>query len=220
MKDNFESLDNLELQMRKSSVVQERAGLVAVHMYKQYLEYQHSLINTNDTFLKIIDNISQIIEYLKQSFSVRNIPTQNITYEVDSGKTVIVMNILWHTISFTTRFNNVPKALKRVNDSSPLFCGRIFALNGNVYQILNDINKDDYEAQIKMLLEKEIASLYIPHDKNQNAIMTIRHMDNKEFYQSQVDAGRDFLLKVVEIVCAGGNFHEQLPKSQFPFPKF
>ena len=108
MKNNFDSLDNLETQMRKSSVVQERAGLVAVHMYKQYLDYQNSTLNTNEAFLKIIDNAGQVAEYLKQSFSVRNIPTQNIICEVDPNKTVLTMNILWHTISLTNRYNLIP----------------------------------------------------------------------------------------------------------------
>jgi len=221
VKDNFDSLDNREIQLRKSSVVQERAGLVAVHMFKQYLDFQHSLMNTSDAFSKIIDNIALIIEQLKQSFSVRNVPVQNITCEIDSAKTVAVVNILWHTLSFTTRFNNVPKALQRVNDSSPLFCGRIFALNGNYYQILEGVSPNNYDEQIKILLDKEIASLYLPAEKNQSAIMTIKHMDNKEFYINQSDAARDFTLKVIEIVCAGGSFHEQVQKNPFPtFPKF
>ncbi len=220
MNDNFNSIDNREIQMRKSSVVQERAGLVAVHMYKQYLDFQHSLLNTNDAFLKIVDNINQIIEYLKQSFSVRNVPVQNINCEVDSSKTVAIVNILWHTISFTTRFNNIPKALQRVNDASPQFCGRIFAVNGNLYQMLEGTPANDTEGQIKILLDKEIASLYLPAEKTQSAIMTIKHMDNKEYYIGQTDAARDFTLKVIEIICAGGNFHEQLPKSSFTFPKF
>lgn len=209
MKNNFESLDNLEMQMRKSSVVQERAGLVAVHMYKQYLDYQNSTMNTNEAFSKMIDNAAQVIEYLKQSFSVRNIPTQNILYNVDQNNTVITMNVLWHTISFTDRYNLIPKALPRTDDIPPLFCGRIFALNGNYYKIVEKIDQNNPEAQIQAMLENEIASLYLPAEKTQNAIITLKHKNNQEFYISQVDAPREFLLKVIEIVCAGGDFHAQ-----------
>lgn len=206
MANNFEGIDSLEIQMRKSSVVQERSGLVAVHMYKQFLDFQNSSQNTNEMFIKIVDNMQQVVEYLKQSFSVRNIPTQNVDYEIDANKTLALVNILWHTISFTSRFNASPKALPR-KDSSPLFCGRIFALNGNYYQLAKDAQ--DLESQIKVLLDNEIASLYIPAEKTQSAIITIRHKDNQEFLVSQVDASREFLLKVIEIVCAGGHFHEQ-----------
>lgn len=211
MQNSFDSLDSLEIQMRKSSVVQERAGLVAVHMYKQFLDFQQSGQNTNEAFGKIVENMKQVIDYLKQSFSVRNIPTQNVNFEVDSTQTVAMVNILWHTISFTNRFNITPKALP-VEGRAPLFCGRIYALNGNYGNLVKDAV--DQESQTKMLLDNEIASLYIPAEKNQSAIITIRHKDNQEFLVSQVDASREFLLKVIEIVCAGGQFHEQGFKKQ------
>ena len=196
MANNFESLNNLEDNIRKSSVVQERTGLVAVHMYKQFLDFQKSTQNTAEIFIKMADIMNQVVESLKQSFNVRNIPSGNIYCEIDSTKTVATINILWHTISFTSRFNIAPKALPR-EGQPPLFCGRIFAVNG--------------------MLDNEIASLYVPAEKNQSVIMTIRHKDNQESFLSHVDAPRDFLLKVIEIVCAGGQFHEQNPKTNFFF---
>ncbi len=212
MANNFESLNNLEDNIRKSSVVQERTGLVAVHMYKQFLDFQKSNQNTNEIFLKMTEIMNQVVESLQQSFSVRSIPSGNIYCEVDSTKTVATINILWHTISFTSRFNISPKALQR-EGLNPLLCGRIFAVKGNYSNLIRDVN--DYEEQIKVLLDKEIASLYIPAEKNQNVIMTIRHKDNQESLLSHVDAPRDFLLKVIEIVCAGGVLHEQTPKPNF-----
>jgi len=206
MQDGFNNTDSLELQMRKSSVVQERAGLVAVHMYKQFLDFQQSTQNTNEMFIKIVDNMKQVVDYLKQSFSVRNIPTQNVNFEVDSTQTLALINILWHTISFTSRFNSDPKALPR-DGAIPLFCGRIFALNGSYHNITKDTQ--DPESQMKAMLENEIASLYIPAEKTRSSIITIRHKNNQEFLVTQPDASREFLLKVVEIVCAGGQFHEQ-----------
>lgn len=213
MQNNFESLDNSETTLRKSSVVQERAGLVAVHMYKQFLDYQQTSHFCAEAFMRIIENMSAVVDYLRQSFTVRNIPVHNVTYEVDSNKTLAQINILWHAISFTTRFNNSPKALPRAT-TAPLFCGRIFALNGNFNSIIKDA--DDYESQMKAMLDNEVASLYIPAEKNQSAIITIRHKDNQEFLVSQSDAPREFLLKVIEIICAGGQFHEQI-KNKFEF---
>ncbi len=213
MQSNFESLDNSETTLRKSSVVQERAGLVAVHMYKQFLDFQQSTHFCSEAFLKIIENMGAVVDYLKQSFAVRNIPNQNVSYEVDSSNTLAQINVLWHTISFTSRFNNSPKALPRAT-TAPLFCGRIFALNGNFSNIVKDAN--DYESHMKAMLENEVASLYIPAEKNQSAIITIRHKDNQEFLVNLSDAPREFLLKVIEIICAGGQFHEQI-KNKFEF---
>ena len=209
MQNNFDSLDNLEVRSQQSSVVQQRAGLVAVYMYKQFIEFHQATVNTNDMFNKILENLSQVLEYLKQSLNIRNVPTQNVTYQTDNAKTLAIVNILWHKISFTSRFNISPKALPRKN-SSPMFCGRIFAINGDFSQLIKE--EDDYEKQMDILLANEIASLYIPAEKNQGTIMTIRHKDNQELFISQLDAPREFLLKVIEIVCAGGEFHKQNTK--------
>lgn len=212
MQNNFDSLDNLDIQVRKSSVVQERAGLVAVYMYKQFLDFQQSTQLTQETFIKMLDTMQMVIEYLKQSFKLRNIPTQNVYFEADNTQTLAYINILWHKITFTSRFNVSPKALPQ-DGRSPLFCGRIFALNGSYAAIMK--GAEDYESQMKALLDNEIASLYIPAEKTQSAIMTIKHKDNQEFLLSPIDAPREFLLKVIELVCAGGQFHEQGGKSKF-----
>ena len=206
MQNNFDSLDNLELGVQKSSVVQERAGLVAVYMYKQFIEFHQATVNTNDMFSKMLEHLITVLEYLKQSLNIRNVPVQNVNCTIDSTKTLAIANVLWHKISFTSRFNNSPKALPQKN-GSPMFCGRIFAINGDFTQLIKE--EDDYEKQMDILLANEIASLYIPAEKNQGTVMTIRHKGNQELYISQLDAPREFLLKVIEIVCAGGEFHKQ-----------
>ena len=217
MQNNFESLDNLELRVQKSSVVQERAGLVAVYMYKQFLEFHQATINTNDMFLKILENLAEVLEYIKQSLNIRNVPVQNVKATVDNAKTLAIVNILWHNITFTSRFNMSPKAYAKKN-GQPVFCGRIIAVNGDFRKLIKE--DDDLDKQMDTLLAHEIASLYIPAEKNQGAIMTIWSKDNQESYISQIDAPRDFLLKVIEIVCAGGELHKQSerPKKEgFPF---
>ncbi len=196
----------MELNVQKSSVVQERASLIAVYMYKQFMEFNQATINTNETFSKILENLSQVLEYLKQSLNIRNIPVQNIACRIDSTKTLAIVDILWHKITFTSRFNLSPKALPS-KTGNPMFCGRIFAIKGDFSELIKE--DDDYEKQMDTLLNNEIASLYIPAEKTQGAVMTIRHKDNQESYISQADAPRDFLLKVIEIVCAGGEFHKQ-----------
>lgn len=204
MNDNLNSFDNLESSIRKSSVIQERINLVSSHMYKQFLEYQHSTVNTSETFLKMVDNMQATVEFLKQSFSARGIASQNVYYEVDLSKTVATLNILWHAMSFTTRCNTKPQALYR-EEETPIITGRIMALNG----VYSEIVKKNPENEMQALLEAEIASLFIPADKSQNAIIKIKHLGNREFYINQMDAPREFLLKVVETVCGGGICHEE-----------
>ena len=65
---NFESFDNSETATKKDIVIQERVELVSSHMYKQFLDYQHSTVNTNDIFSRMIDCLELVADNLKQSW--------------------------------------------------------------------------------------------------------------------------------------------------------
>lgn len=201
MSSNF---DDLETTARKSSVIQERMSLVSSHMYKQFLEYQQSNANTSVLLDKMVENMALTVEYLKQSFTVRGIPSENIYYEYDKQRHLAVMNILWHSITFFSNMKDKPKALHREKDV-PLFTGRIIAIKGTLPDLLHGYN-DEIEQK---LLDMEVASLYVPADKSGKAIIKIRHLGNQEFYINQMDAPREFLLKVIETICGGGNYHKE-----------
>ncbi len=212
MASNYENFDNTESSYRKNSLIQERVGLVSTHMYKQFLDYQKATVNTAEVFNETIDNLATIIDSLKKSFSSRGVSAQNIYIEVDSAKTIVTINILWHKISLTTRCNYEPQALFREN-KTPLFSGRIMAINGNYYEIMNGV--DDRKEEMKRLLDNEVASLYIPADKMQNAVFKIKHLSNREFALNPQDAAREFILKVIEIICGGGVYHEEGSRKTF-----
>ena len=105
LQNNFESFDNSETAVKKDIVIQERVELISSHMYKQFLDYQHATVNTNDIFVRMVECLELISDNLKQSFSSRGITTQNIYVDADAMKSVAVMNILWRKMSFTTRCN-------------------------------------------------------------------------------------------------------------------
>jgi len=202
---HFNNFDNLETSIRKSSVIQERINLVSTHMYKQFLEYQRSTMNASETFVKIADNMQSTVEYLKQSFAARGVSTENISFNVDDSKSVLVLNILWHTISFTSRWNNQPQALYR-GVEMPMISNRIIAMKGNFHEIIKEKKEED---ELSAILEQEVASLFIPAERGQNCIIKINHLGNKEFYINHMDAPREFLLKVIETICGGGVYHEE-----------
>ncbi len=199
-----ENFNNLETSARKSAVIQERMGLVSSHMYKQFLEYQQSCANTAVLFEKMVENMDLTVEYLKQSFTVRGIPSDNIYYKYDKENFISVLNILWHSITFYSNMKDTPKALSREKDV-PLFTGRIYAIKGTLPELVHGCSE---EMQQK-LLDMEVASLYVPADKTAKAIIKIRHLGNQEFYINQMDAPREFLLKVIETICGGGNYHQE-----------
>ena len=211
MLNNYESFDNSETSLRKSALIQERVGLVS-HMYKQFLDYQHATVNTNEIFYGMAENLQDVVETLKEAFASRNVTTQNIYLDLDPQKSVIIVNILWHKISFTTRCNFQPQALYRENGQH-VFSGRIMAIRGNYYEIMKGVMEHDEE--MVRLLDNEVASLFVPAEKNQNSIMKIKHLANREFYLNQVDAPREFVLKVIETICGGGFYHEEGARKSF-----
>lgn len=207
MENKFESIDNLESSIRKTSVIKERIGLVATHMYKQYLEYEESVMNTKEIFLRVMENTHTTIEDLKMSFSSRGIMTKNIHYEMEQAKSTIVLTILWHTISLVLVNNEKPQALYRETEA-PFFAGRIMALNGNYAHIMREHAGNEMQG----LLEHEVASLFVPAEKGTPTVMKIKHLGSRELYLSHIDAPKEFLLKVIEIICGGGLYHEENQK--------
>jgi hypothetical protein len=161
----------------------------------------------------MIDNLKAIADSLKQSFASRGITTQNISVEHDKDKSVVIINILWHTISLTTRCNFEPQALDRGKGVPPMFSGRIMALKGNYNEIIE--GKTNKNEIMEVLLDKEVASLFVPADKSQNSIFKIRHLANREFFLNSTDASREFVLKIIETVCGGGVLHEEGSRKSF-----
>lgn len=213
MSQGYENFNNTETSFRKSTLIQERVGLVSTHMYKQFLDYQHATLNTTEIFAEMIDNLKAIADTLKQSFSARGITTENIYVEHDKEKTVVVINILWHTISLTTRCNFEPQALDRGKGVPPMFSGRIMAIKGNYNELME--GKHSRSEMMEVLLDKEVASLFVPADKSQNSIFKIKHLTNREFFLNSSDASREFVLKIIETVCGGGLYHEEGSRMSF-----
>ncbi len=201
MSSNF---DDIETTTRKSSVIQERMSLVSSHMYKQFLEYQQSNANTAILFDQMVKNMDLTTEYLKQSFTARGIPSENIYYEYDKQRHIALLNILWHSITFVSNMKDKPKALHREKDV-PLFTGRIIAIKG----LLPELKLGFTEETEQKLLDLEAASLYVPADKTNKAIIKVRHLGNQEFLINQMEAPREFLLRVIETICGGGNYHKE-----------
>lgn len=196
--------DNLGATSRVSPILMQRMNAVAGHMYKQFLEYSRSNSNTLEIFDKMAEDMQLTVNDLKQSFASRGIPTENIYCEYDRQKHIAIVNILWHTITFFSDMKGIPKALSRENDP-PLFSGRIIAVKG----LVPELNQGFDEEVEQKLLDIEVASIFIPADKNTKAIIKVRHRGALELSVNQMDAPREFLLKVIEYVCAGGNYHKE-----------
>lgn len=198
----FNILINNEINKEKERKISGRINVLTSHMHTQYDEHSRALENTAKTFQRLLDSMEEVVEDLKYSFKQKEMPENRVNLEIDSDRSVGILNILWNTMSFTTRGNTKPQAVYR-KDLPPLMTGRIIALNGDFRDVCFDFDDKEYSA----LLDCEIASLYIPADCMELAIIRLRHLD-KDICINQTDAPKEFLIKVMEIICGGGTYHE------------
>lgn len=182
----------------------KRVALLAGHMTHQSSLHERAVENTKQIFEELLDDLSVVCESFKSNFNHRDMETHRIYSEVDPDRSIGVLNIMWHCLSFTSRGNHKPLAIAR-GGKEPLFTGRILAIRGDFHDLAHTYETFDFTD----LLPFELASLYIPPDPLEPAIMRVPHLGGEEILLEQSTAGRLFLMKTVEMVCAGGFLHEQ-----------
>lgn len=184
--------------------VQDRVNLLASHMTCQWREHEQAIRNTGHIFDRLLADMEMVCGHFQQSFEGRNVPLSRIYSRVDADRSVGILNLLWHTVSFTARGNTKPMAMFRFG-REPVFTGRIVALMGD----FQELAANPWSSEFSELLTHEVTSLYVPADPETPAVMSIKHLGDEEHYLNQSEAPRQFLLKTIEMVCAGGYFHEK-----------
>jgi hypothetical protein len=197
----FEQLVNT--QGRNAKALNQRVQLIAQHMAQQWQSHTRAVEKTNVLFEQLLNDLEPLCEAFKQHFTQLGLPTSRTYVEIDPDRSVGILSIQWHTISFTVRGNSKPFALSR-SDSTPLFSGRIIALVGDFQELAIEMQTTDYPD----LLQFELASLYVPDEDTAPAVMRARHLGDEESFFHPGEAARMFLLKTVEMTCGGGFFHE------------
>lgn len=109
------------------------------------------------------------------------------------------------------RCNFKPQALFREGSTS-LYSGRIMAVKGDYFAAVANAKTPD--AEMACLLDKELASLYVPANKMENAIIKARY-GSKEIPLNQTDAGREFVLKITESIVTDTMYHEEGARKSF-----
>lgn len=204
MENNFTGLNN----SRQASVALERINDVASHMFVQYNEFKNSSVIAEDMFNSIYYNMESLADYFRQTFSARGISVDNIYCKKEPTIKSIVLSVLWQKVGFTMISNDKPLALHR-QDGKRMICHRIMATKGDCINIISE-NPENYNAK---LLEAEVASLYVPANKNDTCEMRVRHLSNEIHTINQQFAAREFFLKVIEYTCGGGSLHAE---KEFP----
>ncbi len=182
--------------------MRKRIDFMASHMFSQLKEHEAAQKRTAVVYEELLCLLEEAVVTFQQSFLNRNVPVGNIYSRIDADRSVGILHVLWHTISFVCRNNTRPMALRR-NGREPLFSGRIVALLGDYQDQVSHHEVEDYPD----ILDSEIASLYIPASPTQPAVMRFNQTKEELFFH-QDEAAQQFLLKLLEAVCGGGYFHE------------
>jgi hypothetical protein len=184
------------------SGIRKRIDFMASHMVQQWKAHEASQKRTADLFEQLLCQLEETVATFQQSFYSRDIPIGSVYAKIDADRSIGILYLLWHTISFSMRGNLRPMALGR-NGREPLFAGRIVAFLGDYHENVISLGTQDYPD----LLEDELASLYIPASPIQPAVMKFGHRKDELFF-NQAEASEQFLMKILEVVCGGGYFHE------------
>lgn len=195
----------------RNSMIKQRVSEVTAYMYKQFCDYQHINENTSEIFANMANVAKEVVEQLKQSFASRGVATENIWVKFDTKVPAIIINVFWLQYSFTMRCNFKPQALFREGSTS-LYSGRIMAVKGDYFVAVANAKTPD--AEMACLLDKELASLYVPANKMENAIIKARY-GSKEIPLNQTDAGREFVLKITESIVTDTLYHEEGARKSF-----
>ncbi|RAI11497.1 MAG: hypothetical protein DKM23_04425 [Candidatus Melainabacteria bacterium] len=195
----------------RNSMIKQRVSEVTAYMYKQFCDYQHINENTSEIFANMANVAKEVVEQLKQSFASRGVATENIWVKFDTKVPAIIINVFWLQYSFTMRCNFKPQALFREGSTS-LYSGRIMAVKGDYFVAVANAKTPD--AEMACLLDKELASLYVPANKMENAIIKARY-GSKEIPLNQTDAGREFVLKITESIVTDTMYHEEGARKSF-----
>lgn len=196
---------------RNLPIIKERVSLISAEMYKRFCLYQHANENTGEIFAYMAQFIQDFTTNMKQSFAARNVATDNIWVKFDTKAPAIIINVLWHTYSFTMRCNFKPQVLFRDGESG-IYTGRIMAIKGDYFEVVKDAKTTDEE--MAALLDNEIASLYVPDDKMKDAILKPK-LATTDFKIKQIDAGSEFPLKISEAICGSTIYHEEGGRKSF-----
>lgn len=195
----------------RNSMIKQRVSEVTAYMYKQFCDYQHINENTSEIFANMANVTKEVVDQLKQSFASRGVATENIWVKFDTKVPAIIINVFWLQYSFTMRCNFKPQALFREGSTS-LYSGRIMAVKGDYFNVVSNAKNPDDE--MACLLDKELASLYVPANKMENAIIKARY-GSKEIPLNQTDAGREFVLKITESIVTDTMYHEEGARKSF-----
>jgi hypothetical protein len=180
----------------------QQIDFLAAHLFHQIKAHESAQKRTAVMFEQLLRQLEEVVVTFRQSFLNRHLANGQVYACIDADRSIGILNLLWHTVSFTMRNNIKPMAMPR-KGRDPMFSGRIVAFLGDYHETVTAFQSQEY----RDLMEDELASLFVPASPEQPAVMRFRHSRTELFFH-QAEAPQQFLLTLLEALCSGGYYHE------------
>ncbi|MDH4378773.1 MAG: hypothetical protein QE263_02565 [Vampirovibrionales bacterium] len=206
---------------QRAAAITPHTLALATTLGEQWLTHQHVMARTNDTFDGLLTQLNSTCDDLRTHMAqwFRKSTTRDafspypraqadiqrqLYARIDADRSVGIVNMLWHTLSFSIRGNNRPLALFSPEHptQAPVWCGRIVAFLGD----FQELTEDNPLQEFNELLPYEVASLYVPAS---GPLMMRHHHSDDTLELPEAEAVETFLKTVITTVCVGGYFHER-----------
>ncbi|MEB3286447.1 MAG: hypothetical protein VKJ04_02975 [Vampirovibrionales bacterium] len=238
---------NLMAEMQKREAQQERSALAQMHQQlsaiadqwrDKWQEHSQAQDNSKLLFARLLNELPKFCQSFNALLDAENpLNPQNkqevrpeslpplLQCRIDGDRSVGILDFMGLSISFILSDHRQPLVLPRLG-RSPLMCGRIVALQGD----LLDIHSPLYDADPSQrpseaacdLMAFELASLYIGADANAPVVMRViaatlpvsggvsSQPQAEEVFLYPRQAPRAFLMRLIERLGQCGQSHETL----------
>lgn len=190
----------------------QRVSFLSSHLNQQNDAFHAAQKKTQQLFNELLDSLELMADSFRTALRQPNQPTPNVHAIIDPDRSVGVLTLLWHNISFTVCDQYQPLAVERLG-KPPLMACRIMATLGD-YRHQHSL----WETADTQTAPHEFASLFVPSPEPPSAPTGIAPLMTEQcllrFAHTTVDRTLPwdqvvpvFLSSVLDALCGGGHLH-------------
>lgn len=190
----------------------QRVSFLSAHLNQQQSDFQAAQQQTRQVFNDLLNALEPMAESFRAELSQLSQTRPNVHATIDPDRSVGVLTLLWHSVSFTVCDQYQPLAIERVG-KSPLLACRIMATLGD-YRNQHSL----WETPETMSAPQEFASLFVPSPKTppsqaslappvaEQCLLRFTHTpgDRVIAWDQVVPV---FLSSILDALCGGGMLH-------------
>ncbi len=203
---------------RLPSWITQRVATLSAHLNQQQTDFQAAQLQTRQVFNELLDALELMAESFRAEMAQHAQPTDRIYATIDPDRSIGILTLLWHSVSFSVCDQYQPLAVER-RGHAPLLACRIMATLGD-YRHQHSL----WETPETTQGPHEFASLFVPapaapvgqaHLPNalptlpsDTCLLRFTHTPGDR-YLAWDQVVPVFLSSVLDALCGGGMLHNQ-----------